>query len=116
MDDDQDGLEPSYERALFADLDRLLNAIPHNEIAVQWDVAVVFAVLEGRFEGTPGPAHRPQGDAGARRSGEHRRRLGTMALSSPPQDVCDARGLRLSAGRRARNRLRRLAADRFPGE
>jgi methionine synthase II (cobalamin-independent) len=39
---------------LFADLDLLLNAIPHNEIAVQWDVAVEFAILEGGFEGTPG--------------------------------------------------------------
>ncbi len=49
---DQDGLEPSYEAALFADLDRLLAALPHDEIAVQWDVAVEFAILEGGFEGS----------------------------------------------------------------
>jgi hypothetical protein len=52
--EDQDRLEPSYERALFADLDRLLAAVPHAEIAVQWDVAVEFAILEGGFEGTAG--------------------------------------------------------------
>ncbi len=43
----------SYERALFADLDRLLAELPHDRVAVQWDVAVEFAILEGGFEGTP---------------------------------------------------------------
>lgn len=52
--EDQDRLEASYERALLADLDRLLAALPHEEIAVQWDVAVEFAILEGGFEGTAG--------------------------------------------------------------
>jgi hypothetical protein len=52
--EDQDRLEGSYERALFADLDRLLAALPHDEIAVQWDVAVEFAILEGGFEATEG--------------------------------------------------------------
>lgn len=50
--EDQDRLEASYERALFADLDRLLAELPHDDIAVQWDVAVEFAILEGGFEGT----------------------------------------------------------------
>lgn len=52
--EDQDRLEPSYEQALFADLDRLLAELPHDEVAVQWDVAVEFAILEGGFEGTAG--------------------------------------------------------------
>ena len=39
----------SYERALFADLGRLLAAIPHDEVAVQWDVAVEFGILEEAF-------------------------------------------------------------------
>jgi hypothetical protein len=52
--EDQDRLEASYERALFADLDRLLGALPHNEVAVQWDVAVEFAILEGGFLATEG--------------------------------------------------------------
>ena len=39
----------SCERAMFADLDRLLGAIPHQEVAVQWDVAVEFGILEESF-------------------------------------------------------------------
>lgn len=52
VSEDQDRLEPSYRRALFADLDRLLAALPHDRIAVQWDVAVEFAILEGGFAAT----------------------------------------------------------------
>jgi hypothetical protein len=44
----------SYERAMFADLDRLLAAIPPGEVAVQWDVAVEFGILEEAF--APGGA------------------------------------------------------------
>ncbi|MDQ3734692.1 MAG: hypothetical protein M3400_11995 [Actinomycetota bacterium] len=52
--DDQDRLEPSYEKALFADLDRLLESLPHEDVAVQWDVAVEFAILEESFEAGAG--------------------------------------------------------------
>lgn len=45
----QQALMDSYERAMFADLDRLLAAIPADEVAVQWDVAVEFGVLEEAF-------------------------------------------------------------------
>lgn len=38
---------PSYERALFADLDAALARLPHERLAVQWDVAVEFGALEG---------------------------------------------------------------------
>jgi hypothetical protein len=38
---------PSYEQALFADLDSVLERLPHERIAVQWDVAVEFGALEG---------------------------------------------------------------------
>jgi len=51
--EDQDRLEPSYARALFDDLARVLAALPHDEIAVQWDVAVEFGILEGLFGATP---------------------------------------------------------------
>lgn len=44
--EDREALEPSYERALFDDLQTLLRAVPHERIAVQWDVAVEFAMLE----------------------------------------------------------------------
>jgi hypothetical protein len=50
----QQALLGSYERALFADLDRLLREIPHRDVAVQWDVAVEFGVLEEMF--APGGA------------------------------------------------------------
>jgi hypothetical protein len=50
----QQALLGSYERAMFADLDRLLAAIPHDEVAVQWDVAVEFGILEESF--VPGGA------------------------------------------------------------
>jgi len=50
----QQALLGSYEQAMFADLDRLLAAIPPGEVAVQWDVAVEFGVLEESF--TPGGA------------------------------------------------------------
>lgn len=39
-------VHPSYERALFADLDRLLAAVPCDRIAVQFDLPVEMGVLE----------------------------------------------------------------------
>lgn len=42
----QQALLGSYEQAMFADLARLLAALPHEEVAVQWDVAVEFRILE----------------------------------------------------------------------
>jgi methionine synthase II (cobalamin-independent) len=48
-----DALQPSYTRALFADLERLLNALPHDQLAVQWDVAVEFAILEQQDFASP---------------------------------------------------------------
>jgi hypothetical protein len=45
----QQTLLGSYEQSMFADLDRLLSEIPHGDVAVQWDVAVEFGVLENAF-------------------------------------------------------------------
>jgi len=42
-------LLPGYERAMFADVNRLLAAIPRDDVAVQWDVAVEFSLLEEFF-------------------------------------------------------------------
>ena len=50
----QQALLGSYADALFADLARLLAAIRPDEVAVQWDVAVEFGVLEDAF--APGGA------------------------------------------------------------
>jgi hypothetical protein len=52
--EDQDRLEPSYERALLVDLDQLLDALPHDAVAVQWDVAVEFGHLEGAYPDAKG--------------------------------------------------------------
>ncbi len=52
VDEDQDALEASYEEALLADLDRVLSQIPHDQLAVQWDVAVEFGILESGFGAT----------------------------------------------------------------
>jgi hypothetical protein len=48
-EEDQVRLEGSYERALFADLDRLLESVLNDQLAVQWDVAVEFGILEVGF-------------------------------------------------------------------
>ena len=45
----QQDLLGSYEQAMFADLQRLLAAIQHDDLAVQWDVAVEFGILEDSF-------------------------------------------------------------------
>ncbi len=50
--DQQEALLDSYEQAIFADLDRLLAALPHDDVAVQWDVAVEFGLLEQSFSST----------------------------------------------------------------
>lgn len=49
--DDQRRLEPSYQRTLFADLARFLASVPHGDVAVQWDVAVEFGILESTVVG-----------------------------------------------------------------
>jgi hypothetical protein len=45
--DDRPAVGASYERALFADLDKVLARLPRDRCAVQWDVAVEFGLLEG---------------------------------------------------------------------
>lgn len=45
--EDMPAVVAAYERALFADLDNLLERLPHDRCAVQWDVAVEFGLLEG---------------------------------------------------------------------
>ncbi len=45
--DDLPAVAPFYGQALFADLDAALERLPHDRVAVQWDVAVEFGALEG---------------------------------------------------------------------
>lgn len=42
--------EPAYERALFKEVDRILEAVPHDMLAIQWDTATEFGLLEGWAE------------------------------------------------------------------
>ena len=44
---DLPAVAPAYEAALFADLDTLLERLPHERVAVQWDIAVEMGALEG---------------------------------------------------------------------
>jgi hypothetical protein len=59
VDEDQEALESSYEHALLADLDRVLTQVPHDQLAVQWDVAVEFGILESGFGATPHQTFEP---------------------------------------------------------
>lgn len=45
-------VEPAYEAQLLAELARIADAIPHDRLAIQWDVAVEIGLLEGTW-----PAH-----------------------------------------------------------
>jgi len=46
---DQAAIEPAYEAAMMRELDELLAGIPHDDLALQWDTAVEFGMLEGVF-------------------------------------------------------------------
>jgi hypothetical protein len=45
--EDQGVFEAAYARRLRLDVDELCARIPHEDLALQWDVAVEFAILEG---------------------------------------------------------------------
>jgi hypothetical protein len=43
----QPALEPQYEAAMLAEVDEIVAAVPATELALQWDTAIEFAILEG---------------------------------------------------------------------
>ena len=99
---DQDSVEPSYEKALFGDLNRLLDAVPHDRIVVQWDVAVEFGMLRDepdRQAGLRGGLRR----ADVREAGAGRRvdslRVGWKALDQHTARLREPRGARASGNR-----------------
>src|SRR3546814_20819293 len=49
-----DQVLPVYARAMMGELGRICDAIPHGDLAVQWDVAVEFGLWEGVFPRPPG--------------------------------------------------------------
>ena len=46
MPGEQATVAPAYEAAMFAEFVWIATAIPHHELAIQWDVAVEFGILE----------------------------------------------------------------------
>jgi hypothetical protein len=53
--EDLPAVAPSYEAALFADVDAVLATLPRDRCALQWDVAVEFGLLEGAMGRSPVP-------------------------------------------------------------
>jgi SAM-dependent methyltransferase len=45
--DDQAVVEPAYEEAMTAELGQIFGAIPHDQLALQWDTNFEFGMLEG---------------------------------------------------------------------
>lgn len=43
----QAAVYPAYEAQMLAEIDRISAAIPHDQLAIQWDTAVEFASVEG---------------------------------------------------------------------
>jgi hypothetical protein len=51
-EEDRPAFEPLYEKALFAELEEILASIPHEDLAIQWDTAVEFGLIEAASYGT----------------------------------------------------------------
>lgn len=68
--EDQLKLEPLYEAAMLAELDAIVAAIPAADLAIQWDTAIEFAILEGVL---PHAFEKPEADMVSRlvRLGNH---------------------------------------------
>lgn len=47
VEEEQANVQPAYEKEMFAELHRIASGIPHDELAIQWDVAIEFGLLEG---------------------------------------------------------------------
>jgi ubiquinone/menaquinone biosynthesis C-methylase UbiE len=45
--EDQAAVERAYEAAMTADVEQILAAVPHDQLALQWDTNVEFGMLEG---------------------------------------------------------------------
>jgi hypothetical protein len=54
-------IEPIYEAAMRREIDEIVSVVPHDRLAIQWDTAVEFGILEGLF-----PAYFPDSSAGIR--------------------------------------------------
>ena len=50
-------VEPAYEKAMVREVKRICAAIPHKDLAIQWDVCIEMVMYDGRFypRGWPDP-------------------------------------------------------------
>ncbi len=44
---DRAAVEPAYEQRMLVELDQICDEIPHDQLAIQWDTAIEFGILEG---------------------------------------------------------------------
>lgn len=54
--DEQLAIEAAYKAAMFREVDKVAAAIPHDQLAIQWDVATEMIALERGTIGGPGTA------------------------------------------------------------
>lgn len=48
--DQQEAIEPTYARGIFAELDQIVSTVPQRELAIQWDVTRETGIYEGVFK------------------------------------------------------------------
>jgi hypothetical protein len=46
---------PAYEKAMLKEVERICNAIPHADLAIQWDVCLEMMAWDGRWPSMPSP-------------------------------------------------------------
>jgi hypothetical protein len=50
---DAQQIYPVYEQAMLREVERIAHAIPHQDLAIQWDVCLEMVAWDGRRPGTP---------------------------------------------------------------
>jgi hypothetical protein len=50
---DAQQIYPVYERAMLREVERICKAIPHHDLAIQWDVCIEMLAWDGRWERSP---------------------------------------------------------------
>jgi hypothetical protein len=44
---------PAYEQAMLREVERIAKAIPHDDVAIQWDVCIEMLAWDGRWQNSP---------------------------------------------------------------
>jgi hypothetical protein len=50
---DAQQIYPAYEQAMLREVDRICKAIPHQDLAIQWDVCIEMLAWDGRWQNAP---------------------------------------------------------------